>query len=426
MRTSRVVAAVAASAVLATFVVTLLVLNLSLGNKVVDRPPARLYDVGSAEFERVMGAVLRPPLTAGNRARALVNGTEIFPAMLEAIRAARQTITLETYIYWSGTVGQEFTQALAEKSRRGVKVKVLLDWFGSDLDEALLEEMRASGVEISRYNPPRWYSLQSMNHRTHRRLMVVDGRIGFIGGAGLGDKWRGDAQDPQHWRDTHFRVEGPVVTQMQSAFIDNWLRATGEVLNRIEYFPEPADQGSLQAHIFTSGPWGGSKSMQVMYLLSITSAARSIDLSAAYFIPDEVALDSLVAALRRGVRVRIIMPGPHMDESLVLHASRAKWGLLLAQGAEIYQYQPTMFHCKVMVVDGLWTSVGSTNFDARSFSINDEANMNVYDSAFAEAQIAIFEADLKLSKRVTLEEWQGRSWWQRTLDVAASALDSQL
>lgn len=409
-----------------SFVATLLIANLSLGNKEIERPLQRLYAVDSPQFRWIMGAALTPPLVGGNRAQALVNGTEIFPAMLDAIRSAQTSITLETYIYWSGSVGREFTDALVDRSKRGVRIKVLVDWFGSNLDEALLEEMRAGGVDIQRYNPPAWHNLQRMNHRTHRRLLVVDGRVGFIGGAGLSDKWSGDAQDPEHWRDTHFRVEGPVVTQLQSAFIDNWIATIGEVLHSLDYLPRVADSGTATAQIFSASPGGGSKSMQLMYLMAITSAATSIDLSAAYFVPDEVALKSLVKALERGVRVRIILPGPHMDSTLVQHASRALWGDLLAHGAEIHEYQPTMFHCKVMVVDGLWVSVGSTNFDSRSFSINDEANLNVFDAAFAAELTRIFEDDLRLSRRILRHEWQNRSWWTRALDTAATLLESQL
>jgi cardiolipin synthase len=407
-------------------VATLVIANLSLGDKEIDKPLQRLFSIDSPQFQWVMGAALTPPMVGGNQVQALVNGDEIFPAMLDAIRSAQTSITLETYIYWSGSVGRDFTDALIDRSKQGVRIKVLLDWFGSDLDAKLLEEMRAGGVDIQRYNPPEWHNLQRMNHRTHRRLLVVDGRVGFIGGAGLSDKWSGDAQGPEHWRDSHFRVEGPVVTQLQAAFIDNWIATTGEVLYSPDYLPRVADSGNASAQIFTASPGGGSKSMQLMYLMAITSAARSIDLSAAYFIPDAVALKSLVAALQRGVRVRFILPGPHMDSRLVQHASRASWGELLKHGAEIHEYQPTMFHCKVMVVDGLWVSVGSTNFDSRSFSINDEANLNVYDAAFATALTAIFDDDLRQSRRISLDEWQDRSWWMRALDTAATLLESQL
>ena len=404
----------------------LLMLNLSLGNKEIDQPLQRRHVVADPRFTQVMSAVLSPPLVAGNRVGELINGNEIFPAMLGAIRAAEQSITLETYIYWSGTIGKEFSAALAERARHGVAVKVLLDWIGSELDDELLEEMRAAGVEVRRYNALSWSSLARMNHRTHRRLLVVDGRVGFIGGAGMGDKWRGDAGGPDHWRDTHFQVEGPVVLQLQSAFIDNWLQTTGEVLHSTRFLPAPAAAGTSEAQVFAASPGGGSKSMQLLYLMSITSAARSIDLSAAYFVPDEVALQSLLSALGRGVRVRILMPGPHMDKAVVRRASRSLWGPLLHAGAELYEYQPTMFHCKVMVVDALWVSVGSTNFDSRSFSINDEANLNVYDAAFARRQVEVFENDLAQSRRVTLESWQARSAWDKALDAAASLLSSQL
>lgn len=404
----------------------LLILNLGIGNKEIDKPLKRLYPVNSPEFERVMGLVLSPNLVGGNHAKALINGVEIFPAMLQSIASAQKTITLESYIYWSGDVGKQFADALVERAQNGVQVKVLLDWFGSKLDESLLERMRDNGIDIQRYNPPTWYNLHQMNHRTHRRLMVVDGKTGFAGGAGLGDKWSGNAQDPAHWRDTHFQVEGPVVAQMQSAFIDNWVQATGEMLHHADYLPPLEPKGQGKAHLFTSSPGGGSKSMQLMYLMALTSAATSIDLSAAYFIPGEVALATLVQALERGVRVRIIMPGPYMDNGVVRRASRAKWGPLLRAGAELYEYQPTMFHCKVMVVDGLWVSVGSTNFDSRSFSINAEANLNLHDADFASAQTAIFEKDLGQSRRVTLDEWLARPWWSQALDSAATLLDAQL
>ncbi len=410
----------------ASIVATLLVANLSLGDKKIERPLEPLYAVGSPEFRWTMGAALTPPLVDGNDVQALVNGEEIFPSMLHAIRTAQQSITLETYIYWSGAVGHAFTDALVERASRGVRIKVLLDWFGSSMDESMLDRMRAAGIDVRRYNAPAWHNLQRMNHRTHRRLMVVDGRVGFTGGAGLGDKWSGDAENPEHWRDSHFRVEGPVVTQMQAAFIDNWIAATGEVLHRIEFLPRVAAKGAAPAQLFTASPGGGSRSMQLMYLMAISSAKQTIDLSAAYFIPDEVALQALVDALKRGVRLRIVLPGPHMDSTLVRHASRALWGELLANGAEIHEYQPTMYHCKVMVADRLWVSVGSTNFDSRSFSINDEANLNVHDGAFAESLTSIFEDDLQRSKQITLDAWRDRPWWEKVIDRAATLLRSQL
>lgn len=410
----------------ATLFVVWLVLNLTLGNKQIDTRLARLYPVASEQFPRAMGALFGPALLPGNRVQALLNGGEAFPAMLEAIRAARHTITFETYVFWSGSIGQEFAEALSERARAGVKVHVLLDWIGGQLEDAQLERMRRDGVQVRRYNAPGWFNLHRLNNRTHRKLMVVDGKVGFTGGIGIADQWRGHAQDPQHWRDTHFRLEGPAVAQMQSAFVDNWMQTTGEVLHGEGYLPPLAAAGSFDAQVFTSSPGGGAESMQLMYLLSIAAAGESIRISASYFVPDNVAVRSLVAALGRGVRVDIIVPGPHMDMDIVRRASRAGWGPLLEAGAAIHEYQPTMYHAKIMIVDGQWVSVGSTNFDNRSFSINDEANLNVYDAAFARDQIEVFERDLALSRRVTLEEWRSRAWLDKALDFGASLLSSQL
>lgn len=411
---------------LASFVATLLVLNLSLGDKQVDERLERLHGVGDAAFLRTMGSVLGPGLLGGNQVETLVNGDRFFPAMLQAIREARQSVTFESYIYWSGTIGQEFAAALSERAAHGVRVHVLLDWVGARLDDAQVQRLREAGVEIRRYNAPHWYSLDRLNHRTHRKLLVVDGRVGFIGGAGIADEWRGDAQDAQHWRDNQYRVQGPVVAQLQSAFIDNWLQATGRVLHGDAYFPALQGTGATAAQVFTSAPGGGRESMQLLMLMSITAAARSIRLSTPYFLPDEVAVQSLVAARGRGVRVQVIVPGAHIDLPPVRWASRAAWGPLLAAGVEICEYVPTMIHVKLLVVDEQWASVGSSNFDTRSFSINDEANMNVHDAAFARRQAQVFEQDLRRCREVTLRQWQDRPLGQRVLDRAASLLSSQL
>jgi cardiolipin synthase len=417
--------------ILATIVITAIVvallLNLSLGDKQVDRKIESLYTVAEAQFARTMGVMLGPALIHGNHAEVMLNGREIFPSMLQAIRGARRTITFETYIYWSGEVGREFAEALSERARAGVKVHVLLDWVGSSkMEQSLLQELGRAGVSLQRYNKPHWYSIGRLNNRTHRKLLVVDGRIGFTGGVGIADVWSGDAQDPQHWRDTHFRVEGPVVAQMQSAFMDNWVEVTGEVLHGEAYFPPIDKHGEHDAQVFTSSPGGGAESMQLMYLLSIAAAAREIRLSASYFVPDDISVDMFVSALKRGVKVQIILPGPHIDTEIVRRASRSTWGKLLRAGAEIYEYQPTMYHCKVMVVDALWTSVGSTNFDNRSFAVNDEANLNILDAEFARRQIEIFEQDLKRSRRVTLEAWENRPWTEKLWEHSLGLLSSQL
>ena len=405
----------------------LLMLNLSLGEKRIEEKLERDYSIDDPQFRRSLSALLGPALVDGNRVDALVNGDEIFPSMLAAIKQARQTITFETYIYWSESIGREFADALQERARAGVKVHVLLDWIGSaKMEEQYLQEMKAAGIEIERYHAPHWSNLARLNNRTHRKLLVVDGRVGFTGGVGIADKWRGTAQDDKHWRDSHFRAEGPVVAQMQAVFMDNWIKATGRVLHNTAYFPALQPAGTAPAQMFSSSPTGGSESMRLMYLMAITAARSSIHLSSSYFVPDDLTVNALVAAAKRGVSVQIITPGTDIDTEIVRKASRSLWGPLLEAGVEMAEYQPTMFHCKVMVVDALLVSVGSTNFDERSFRLNDEANLNIMDAAFARRQIEIFQADMKRSKRMSFEAWKRRPWQEKALEHAASLLGGQL
>lgn len=418
---------IVAGTVALTVVVVLIVVNLMTGEKKIEHKVERLYSIEDPQFAHVMGVLLGPPMVGGNRYQALINGDQIFPSMLAAIRGARETIDFETYIYWSEAIGRAFADALTERARAGVKVNVLLDWVGSaKMDEAYIDEMKAAGVEVLKYHPPHWAHLGRLNNRTHRKLLVVDGKVGFTGGVGIAAQWTGNGQDPDHWRDTHFKVEGPVVAQMQSVFMDNWIKATGKVLHGAEYFPKLEPVGDGWAQMFSSSPTGGSESMELMYLMSITAAKRSIRLSSAYFVPNDLAVQALVDALKRGVKVQIITPGEHTDAETVQSASKATWGRLLAAGAEIYEYQPTMYHCKVMIVDELLVSTGSTNFDNRSFRLNDEANLNIYDSGFAKEQVAVFEADLARSRRVTLAQWQNRPLTERFSERAATLIGSQL
>jgi cardiolipin synthase len=409
------------------FLAGLLVANFVGGEKKIERRIERLYPLDDPRFMQELGVLLGPPFLPGGKVRALHNGDEIFPPMLAAIRGAQMSITFETYIYWAGDIGREFAQALAERARQGVKVHVLLDWVGSaKMDDSLVATLTQAGVEVKRFHPPHWTNLGRMNNRTHRKLLVVDGRTGFTGGVGIAPHWTGHAQDPAHWRDTHFQVDGPVVAQMQSVFIDNWIKVTGDVLHGPDYFPLLQGAGQEAAQMFSSSPSGGSESMQLMYLLAITAASRSIDLSAAYFVPDALTMRALVEALRRGVKLRIIVPGEHIDSDAVRGASRAEWGPLLGAGAVIAEYGPTMYHCKVMIIDGLLTSVGSTNFDNRSFRLNDEATLNIVDKDFASRQTASFEADLALSHKVSLVEWQQRPLRERLGDWFASMIGTQL
>ncbi|MGT2470863.1 cardiolipin synthase [Paraburkholderia terrae] len=410
-----------------TLVVVLAVANLSTGEKKIEHKIERRYGSDDPQFIRSMGLLLGPPVTSGNRFDVLLNGDEIFPSMLEGIASAQKTITFETFIYWSGAIGEQIAGALSEKARAGIAVHVLLDWVGSQkMDRHYLQMLKDAGAEVIQYHKPHWTGLGRMNDRTHRKLLVIDGRIGFTGGVGIAQEWTGHAQDDMHWRDSHFRVTGPVVGHMQAVFMDNWIKATGNVLHGPDYFPEADEVGDGLAHMFSSSPSGGSDDMQLMYLMAITAATHSIHLASAYFVPDRLTINAIVEAAKRGVDVRIITPGKHIDTHTVREASRACWGPLLEAGVQMFEYQPTMFHVKLLVVDDYLVSVGSTNFDSRSFKLNDEANLNIYDAAFARRQTQIFADDLAKSKRVTLDDWNRRPWTRKLIDRAVALLDSQL
>jgi cardiolipin synthase len=412
---------------IATAFVIVLAMNFVTPEKRIEKKLEHRYAISNPQFMREMSVLLGPAIVGGNRVTALQNGEEIFPAMLAAIRAAKKTITFETYIYWSGETGSAFSSALTEKAREGIAVNVTVDWLGSiKMDPELLEEMQDGGVKLHRYRPLSWYNMGKLNNRTHRKLLVVDGMVGFTGGVGIADQWTGAGNDPDHWRDTHFRIEGPVVEQFQAAFNDNWIKMTGELLNGDAYFPPNEKHGTVNAQLFIASPAGGSESMALMYLMAITAATTSIDLAASYFVPDEMALAALLSARERGVRVRILVPGEHIDSDVVRSRSRAMWGDLLGAGVEISEYVPTMMHTKMLIVDSLLVSVGSTNFDERSFRLNDEASLNLYDAEFAREMTHVFEQDLKEARRYTLQAWTERPLKERIGEWLARPLSSQL
>jgi cardiolipin synthase A/B len=383
--------------------------------------------VDDPQFTRTLEALMGAPLKEGNDVRELSNGDEIFPAMLEAIRSAKRTIDFESYIYWSGDVGSQFADALVERARAGVKVNVLIDFMGSQkAEESLLDRLRGAGIDVAKYNPPRLLTLLDLNNRTHRKLLVIDGRIGFTGGVGISDTWAGHAESPEHWRDEHFRLEGPTVAQMQATFMDNWVELRPDIHHDESYFPELVPAGAIKAQVIHSSPNGGSLKIRLMYGFFVNGARKTLRIANAYFVPEDAAIDELVLAARRGVKVEIIVPGPITDAQTIRRASRAKWGKMLEAGIAIYEFQPTMYHCKVMIVDDLWTSVGSTNFDNRSFRINDESNLNIRDEEFAKKQAVKFEEDKTRSRRYTLEDWQSRGAFDEAVDRAASVIDTQL
>ena len=344
---------------------------------------------------------------AHNRAVLLRNGDETFDALLEAIREARRSINIEIYIFNHGAIAAEFARALSERARAGVAVRVLVDGFGSHLGD-LEEEMSAAGVRIEQYKPLRIYSLFRVGNRTHRRVVTVDGKIGFCGGFAIDDRWRGNARGPSEWRDTNIRIEGPVVAQLQHVFLEDWVHTTGEVLHGPEQFPAIESAGDMLAQAISSSRTDQSSMAKLLYYMAIQAARRRIWIENAYFVPDRQIRQGLVAAAARGVDVKIIVPGKYIDNPNVRLASRFHYGELLDGGVEIYEYLPTMMHNKVMVADGLWASIGSINFVNRSMKKNGEANVCVYDSGFAAQVEAMVVDDLARCERFTKEKWKKR------------------
>ncbi|MES2920577.1 MAG: phospholipase D-like domain-containing protein [Verrucomicrobiota bacterium] len=411
---------------IASSLATLFIKNFISGEKKIRKRIPRRYNIADPQFERSMSQLLGPPILEGNRIIRLENGDEIFPAMLAGIARAKTTICFETYIYWCGETAEQFSLALSEKAREGVKVHVLLDGMGCDCVEGeSLRRMREAGVEVEIYHV-HMHNLTNVNQRTHRKLLVIDGKQGFTGGVGIGDAWRGNADSPEHWRDTHYQVDGPAVAQIQAAFMDNWMKTHATVLHGDAYFPFIEPQGPHRCQMFKSSPMEGSESARLMYLLSITAAEHSLRVGNAYFVPDDLVTETLIAAVRRGVTVEVMVPGAHLDSKLVRGASRHRWGRLLENGVRIFEYQPTMYHRKLMIIDDLWVSVGSANFDNRSFRLNDEANLNVFDREFAKEETAAFEKDKQRAREITWEEWKQRPILQKVGDTTVALLRSQL
>ena len=416
--------------ILITLLVTALIIaigaNIATTEKRLLYRPRRLYTSGDADFRRALGILLGPPLVSGNRVTSLVNGEQIYTAMLNAIRTAQTNITFETFVFRDG-VGATFVEELSRAARRGVQVHMLLDWLGSrTMNQNLLQAARAAGCELHVYHPPTWFHLGRINNRTHRKLLVIDGKLGFTGGVGMGVEWKDGLKGLPPWRETHFKAEGPVVAQMQAVFVDNWIKATGRVLHGADYFPRLAVCGNMDAQMFGSSPVGGSESMHLMVLLALTAARTSIDIENAYFVPDKLTVEALCSAARRGVRVRIVVPGRYTDARLGRWAAQGLYASLLEAGIHIYEYQPTMMHCKVLVIDGLWSSVGSSNFDDRSFRLNDEANLNVFSEELASEQVRLIDADIAKSRRMVLRKWRSRRFGRRVNERLALLLRSQL
>ena len=385
------------------------------------------FEVDSPEFMTTIAGATGIPFTRGNRIVLLNNGDEFYPAMLRAIASAQTSITIEAYIYWEGEIGRTFAKALAEKARSGVKVKILLDAVGSSaIGNDILAILESGGCQIAWYNPIKWYSIGRFNNRTHRKSLIVDGCVGFTGGAGIADQWLGHAQDEQHWRDMQIRIEGPAVTPLQTGFAQNWLERTRELVSGPMYYPPIDATGPHVALTIMSSPVTGASTVRTMYYLSIICARRTIWLANPYFVPDAPAIDTLIEAKQRGVDVKIMVSGMKNDNWLSRQNSIRLYGRLLHAGIEIYEYERTLLHHKTMVVDGVWATVGTTNFDNRSFAHNEESNVCFYDQKLVEQMENIFRDDLKLCARVDLDAWRRRGVWARGQEFFAAFLQEQV
>jgi cardiolipin synthase A/B len=377
-------------------------------------------DVRSPTFLRACEALTGAPISWGNDVELLINGDAIFPCYLDTIRRAQRTVCLLTYVYWRGDIAHDVAGALCERARAGVEVKVIIDAVGGvKLERDVLARMQEAGVRVVRFRPVKPYAARRVTNRTHRKILVADGSVGLTGGVGIAEEWTGNAEDPDHWRDTHVRVRGPVVRGLLGAFAENWLEATGEVLVGDGYLPELEEQedgGPMM--VVRSSAGVGDTNIEALYYLAIAAARERLDLTAAYFVPRPAFIEALRDAAGRGVRVRILVPGPNIDKPPVWVAGRVSYDQLLEAGVEIYEYQPTMLHAKTMVVDGAWSSVGSVNFDNRSFQLHDEATLCVRSDDFAAKLGDQFEADLERSERIQPGRWQHRGPLQRGAESA--------
>jgi cardiolipin synthase len=388
--------------------------------------------LGEPSFFPTIAAHTDAPILSGNKVEILLNGDEIFPAMLKAIRSARRSITYAQYLYQDGAIAYELAEAFADRCRAGVQVKLLIDSHGgSKIPEDIPQLLTEAGCELEWFRRIRLFQfitpweLLRYNYRNHRRILIIDGKVGFTGGHGVSEAWMGDGRTEDHWRDTDVRIEGPIVQQLQAAFVESWRETTGEVLGGADYFPTLEPRGKTYAQIVKSSPFGGSFESYMLFLLSITSARKTIHISNPYFLPDERMQEALLQAVKRGVRVVALLPGK-IDHKLVYWASRRGFEPLLLGGIEIYEYEAALMHAKTMIVDGIWATVGSTNLDNRSFALNEEINLIVYDRAIAGALEKAFYEDLKYSKKLTHEAWKARPWREKFLEFFTIPFREQL
>jgi cardiolipin synthase A/B len=395
-------------------------------DKRITQPISADYSVDDKGFLKETGLLIGRGWVNGNHIEILDDGEEIFESMLDAIRHAEHSITKETYNFWGEKTGTPFAEELAKAAERGVKVHFLMDYVGSrKATRKQIRRMEEAGVEVVRWRQPSWYQLSRFNHRTHRKLFVIDGKTAFVGGVNIGDDWRTPVQEGG-FRDYHYRVTGLAVHELQRAFSENWVAATGRLLTNSTYYPELETNGEKLMQVTTSHPREGQKMIRKMYLYAISAARETIRINTAYFFPDHEFLDTLVDAANRGVQVQIIVPGSNIDQSYFRFASINRWEKLLKAGVEMYEYEPSMYHSKLLIVDDAFVSIGSANFDNRSFRINDETNLNILDRDFASERIRYFEKDLENSRVFTLDDFYDRSTWRRFVGWIAQAMGPHL
>jgi cardiolipin synthase len=362
----------------------------------------------------------------GNRAAVFQNGS-FYPAILEDIAAARHTVHLETFVWSAGQVETQLVDALTAKAREGIKVRVLIDSIGgSKASTAELERLKASGAKLANYCKPRWWNWHRFNHRTHRKLLVIDGRIGYTFGHGIADQWLGHGEDENHWRDTAVRVEGPVVHALQSVFAENWVEETSALPAGEGCFPILEHCGDIPAHVVSSASGDAVSSVATLYTVAIAAARREVLIQNPYFAPGDGVVELFAMMVRRGVKVHLMVPGKHTDSPFVRRAGCNLYDALLEAGVRVYEFEPTLLHQKIVVVDGLWSHVGSTNFDARSLALNEEVGIGILDAGVAAELRAAFERDLRRCHELELERWRRRPLYDRAYERFAYLLHEQL
>jgi cardiolipin synthase len=381
---------------------------------------------GSDEFARLLSAMSGASVTSGNHVRVLRNGDKTFMPMLEAIASATTTVDLSSYILWPGEIAAEFADALSERARAGVAVNVVLDGWGSaKLDRAYVRSMEEAGVDVRFFRTPHWYTLHKLNNRMHRRLLIVDGRIAFSGGVGIADVWTGDAEDPEHWRETHLAIEGPAVQHILGGFLENWTEAAQTVLGPDHYPKPPSFEDGVEVLVMRSSPKAGGTVALHLFSTVIAGAQERLWLTTAFLAPGPAFVELLASAARWGVDVRLLTNGPHIDKEVVRQVGQRCYGPLLEAGVRIFEYQPTMLHAKVMIADG-WANVGSSNLDHRSLGLDDELNVATQAPEVVGELCRQFLDDLDASKEFDLSRWRRRGLRKRATEAALDLLRQSL